>query len=164
LVDFLVENGFTEVFTENMTTTEKILLFANVEEVVGAIGGGICNVLFSKKSCNLTAIISPFFLDINKRFLYSLNKVNLNLFDNTSHTENSEFKTYMRVKVGNIVGEITKVENDCLTISYSDIMLTAWNNDTKYLSKQVNSKDCIKLDGGLNSPWEINLDSFKTNF
>ena len=164
LVDFLVENGFTEVFTENMTTTEKILLFANVEEVVGAIGGGICNVLLSKKSCNLTAIISPFFLDINKRFLYSLNKVNLNLFDKTSHTENSEFKTYMRVKIGNIVGEITKVENDCLTISYSDIMLTAWNNDTKYLSKQVNSKDCIKLDGGLNSPWEINLDSFKTNF
>ena len=164
LVDFLVENGFTEVFTENMTTTEKILLFANVEEVVGAIGGGICNVLFSKKSCNLTSIISPFFLDINKRFLYSLNKVNLNLFDKTSHTENSEFKTYMRVKIGNIVGEITKVENDCLTISYSDIMLTAWNNDTKYLSKQVNSKDCIKLDGGLNSPWEINLDSFKTNF
>ena len=50
LVDFLIENGFTEVFTENMTTTEKILLFANVEEVVGAIGGGICNVLFSKKS------------------------------------------------------------------------------------------------------------------
>jgi hypothetical protein len=43
-------------------------------------------------------------------------------------------------------------------------MLTAWNNDTKYLSKQVNPKDCIKLDGGLNSPWEINLDSFKTNF
>jgi hypothetical protein len=70
----------------------------------------------------------------------------------------------MRVKIGNIVGEITKVENDCLTISYSDIMLTAWNNDTKYLSKKVNSKDCIKLDGGLNSPWEINLDSFKTNF
>jgi capsular polysaccharide biosynthesis protein len=164
LVNFLVENGFTEVFTENMTTTEKILLFANVEEVVGAIGGGICNFLFSKKSCNLTAIISPFFLDINKRFLYSLNKVNLNLFDNTSHTENGEFKTYMRVKVDNIVGEITQVENDCLTISYSDTMLTAWNNDTKYLSKQVNPKDCIKLDGGLNSPWEINLDSFKTNF
>ena len=93
-----------------------------------------------------------------------INKVNLNLFDNTSHTENSEFKTYMRVKVGNIVGEITKVENDCLTISYSDTMLTACNNDTKYLSKQVNPKDCIKLDGGLNSPWEINLDSFKTNF
>jgi len=163
LVNFLIKNGFTEVFTENMTTTEKILLFANVEEVVGAIGGGICNVLFSKKSCNLTAIISPFFLDINKRFLYSLNKVNLNLFDNTSHTENGEFKTYMRVKVDNIVGEITQVENDCLTISYSDTMLTAWNNDTKYLSKQVNPKDCIKLDGGLNSPWEINLDSFKTN-
>ena len=69
----------------------------------------------------------------------------------------------MRVKVDNIVGEITQVENDCLTISYSDTMLTDWNNDTKYLSKQVNPKDCIKLDGGLNSPWEINLDSFKTN-
>lgn len=164
LVDFLKKQGFTEVFTENMTTQEKILLFSNVEDVVGAIGGGICNVLFSKKKCNLTAIISPYFLDVNKRFLYSLNNVNLSLFNDTYHTETSEFKTYMRVKVDDIVGEITHVSDEYLNISYSETMLSGWNNDSKYLTKQVNPNNCVRLDDGLNSPWQINLESFKTNF
>jgi capsular polysaccharide biosynthesis protein len=54
LVNMLVQQGFTEVFTELMTTKDKIQMFSNAEHVVGAIGGGLCNVVFSNKKCKLT--------------------------------------------------------------------------------------------------------------
>jgi hypothetical protein len=57
LVEKLISEGFTEVFTENLTTIEKILYFANATHVVGAIGGGISNVLFSPKDTKLEAIV-----------------------------------------------------------------------------------------------------------
>ena len=76
LVEILVRNGYVEVFTESLSTVDKIKLFYNAESIVGAIGGGICNVLFSKDSTNLLALISPTFLDVNSRFIFSLNNVN----------------------------------------------------------------------------------------
>jgi len=161
LVDFLVANGYTEVFTETMSIKDKINLFANAESVIGAIGGGLCNVLFSNKNCKLIALISPEFLKVNERFLYSLKGVNLELFDDTKHIELSEFKTFMRVKVKNLVGEILEINGDNLTIQYSETTIAGWNNDAIYENKIVKNSDAIKLDDGLNSPWEINLNKFK---
>jgi len=157
LVSMLVKQGFTEVFTELMTTSEKISMFANAEHVVGAIGGGLCNVLFSNKKCKLTAIVSPHFLKVNKRFKYSFSKVNLQLFSNTKNIESSKFKTYMRVKVNNIIGEITHINNNDITISYSDTPIAGWNSNVVYNTKVVKEKECVKLDNGINSPWSVNL-------
>ena len=78
LVEKLKGEGFTEVFTEKLTTIEKILYFANATHVVGAIGGGISNVLFSPKTTKLDALVSPTFLDVNGRFKYSLDCVDVN--------------------------------------------------------------------------------------
>jgi hypothetical protein len=164
LVNLLLDNGYVEVFTENMTTEEKITMFSNAESIVGAIGGGICNVLFSNINCELIAIVSPHFLDINERFKFSINNVNLKLFNDVSLTEKTEFKTYMRVKVGDIIGEITEIDNENITISYSNTTIAGWNNDIKYITKNVKAKDCVKLDNGLNSPWKIDLDSFKEKY
>lgn len=161
LVDYLTTKGYTEVFTELLTTEEKIRMFTNATHVIGSIGGGLCNILFSLPSTKLTAIISPGFLDINKRFIYSLNKVDLTLFTDTKHISSDEFKLYMRVKHGNIVGEIVMINDDKLTIMYSDSRIAGWNNNSSFKTTIVNSSDCVKLDNGLNSPWEVNLDKLK---
>ena len=98
LVDLLLSNGYVEVFTEKLSTIEKIQMFSKAESVIGAIGGGLCNVLFSNKNTNLLALISPTFLDVNNRFLYSFSKVKTTLFNDASHLEKSDWKKYMRVK------------------------------------------------------------------
>ena len=161
LVEFLISKGYEEIFTETFTTEEKIAIFKNAESIVGSIGGGVCNVLFSKPNCKLTTLVSPYFLEVNKRFIYSLNKVDLTLFNDTKNTETSYFKKYMRVKFGDIIGEITEIEGDNITIIYSDSRLSGWNIENKYKTITIKPHDCIKLDEGLNSSWEIDLDKFK---
>jgi capsular polysaccharide biosynthesis protein len=156
LVEHLNNIGYQEVFTENMSTIYKILLFHNATNVIGAIGGGIANVLFSPKSTKLIAIISPLFMDINKRFIYCLEKVKLSIYDNTSHYDSDIFKKYMRVSIDNIIGEIEEIYDNTLLISYTDGSNTGWNLQNTYNQMIVNKKDVILLDNGLNSPWIIN--------
>jgi hypothetical protein len=157
LVEKLFSQGFVEVFTENLSTIEKIMYFANATHVVGAIGGGISNVLFSPKITKLEAIVSPTFLDVNFRFKYSIDCVDVNYNYNTEHVEKTEFKTYMRVKTkdGNIVGEIEKIYDNKLLVSYTDGSNTGWNAQNEYKQVELNMGDVEKLDNGLNSPWRI---------
>ena len=72
LAPALIKEGYEEVFTEKLSMIEKILYFSNCTHVKGAIGGGISNVLFSPETTKLKAIISPTFLDVNKRFKFCL--------------------------------------------------------------------------------------------
>jgi capsular polysaccharide biosynthesis protein len=166
LVEKLQGDGYEEVFTEKLSTIEKILYFANATHVVGAIGGGISNVLFSPKTTKLEAIVSPTFLNVNNRFRYSLDCVDVNYNFNTEHVEKTEFKTYMRVKtkndpifdnnsIGHIVGEIEKIYDNKLLVSYTDGSNTGWNAQNEYKQIELSKNDVEKLDDGLNSPWEI---------
>jgi hypothetical protein len=157
LVEKLILDGYEEVFTENLTTIEKILYFANASHVVGAIGGGISNVLFSPKNTKLEALVSPTFLDVNTRFKYSLDCVDVIYNMNSAHVEKDEFKTYMRVKTtdGMIVGEIEKIYDNKLLVSYTDGSNTGWNAQSRYEQIELNKEDVIKLDNGLNSPWKV---------
>lgn len=165
LVDLLIKNGFTEIFTETMSTTDKIIMFANAEVVIGAIGGGICNVLFSPNNTKLISIVSPYFLDINKRFLFSLQNVDLHIFYDTKHTEESDFKTYMRIKHNDIIGEIYKInDNGTINVNYSKTKIPGWNMDMEYETITLDTKNCIKLDNGLNSPWSVNIKTLKEKF
>lgn len=159
LVEKLHKEGFTEVFTENLTTIEKILYFSHATHVVGAIGGGISNVLFSPKDTKLEAIVSPTFLDVNLRFKYSLDCVDVYYNMNTQHFEKTDFKTYMRVKTkdNSIIGEIEKIYDDKLLVSYTNDFNVGWNFESKYNTIELNINDVEKMDNGLNSPWKINL-------
>lgn len=161
LVDLLSSHGYTEVFTENMSTIEKIKLFSKVESIVGAIGGGVCNVLFSKPQTNLLCLVSPTFLDINSRFIHSLSNVNTKYIKNTEHIETGKWKKYMRVSYNNIVGEIIDIDKDTLTISYSSEFVAGWNNEMEYSKIKINSFECTALDSGLNSSWKLDLNIFK---
>ena len=153
----LLKENYVEIFTEKLSSAEKILYFYNATHVIGAIGGGISNVLFSKPNLYLQAIVSPTFLDVNNRFKYSLEKVNVNYNYNTKHIETDEFKTYMRVITNDkiIVGEIEKITNNKLLVSYTDGSNTGWNSENIYKKIELYKKDVNKLDNGLNSPWEL---------
>jgi len=157
LVDRLVNEGYKEVFAEKLTTIEKIQYFSNATHVMGAIGGGLANVLFSPNKTKLKAIVSPTFLDVNKRFKFCLDSVDVDYDMRTNHTENTEFKTYMRVKTkdGKIVGEIEKIYGNKLLVSYTDGSNTGWNSQSKYKKIELAIDNVEKLDNGLNSPWKI---------
>jgi hypothetical protein len=159
LVEKLVCDGYVEIFTEKLSTIEKILYFANATHVVGAIGGGVSNVLFSPKYTKLEVLVSPTFLDVNTRFKYSLGCVDVTYNTNTHHVENGNFKTYMRVKSkdGTFIGEIEKIYDTKLLISYTNGSNTGWNAQSKYQQIEVNVSDVDKLDDGLNSPWSVIL-------
>jgi len=159
LVEKLKQQGFVEVFTENLTTIQKIQYFANATHVTGAIGGGISNVLFSSKITKLEAFISPTFLEVNQRFKYSLDCVDVYYNMNTKHVEENEFKTYMRVKTKDekIMGEIEEIYDNKLLVSYTDGSITGWNSQSTYKKIELEMNSVEKLDNGLNSPWIIKI-------
>ena len=159
LVNFLKQKGYEEIFTEKLSTIDKILLFNNADDVIGAIGGGLVNVLFSKPDCKLTAIISPTFLDVNYRFTYSFNKIKTQYFTDTNHVEVGEFKKFMRVQCENLVGEIEDIFENELLIKYSDVKVTGWSVNSDYKQILIKKNKCIKLDDGLNANWYLNLDT-----
>jgi capsular polysaccharide biosynthesis protein len=157
LVEKLQKEGFIELFTENLTTIEKILYFSKATHVVGAIGGGISNVLFSPNNTKLEVIVSPTFLDVNLRFKYSLDCVNVYYNYNTEHYEKTDFKTFMRVKTkdNRIIGEIDKLYDNKLLVSYTNEFNVGWNFENKYEKIELNLNEVEKIDNGLNSPWVI---------
>jgi hypothetical protein len=161
LIKYLQKNKYQEIFAETLTTVEKIFLFANARYVIGAIGGGLCNVLYSNKNCNLISLNSPGFLDINKRFEYSFKPVNYIPFNDTYHESDDEFKLFMRVMIGNIVGEIIDIDSSTVTISYTKSTVAGWNKNIQYDTIIVLKRDVKKIDEGLNSPWNINMNKFK---
>lgn len=159
LVDKLILDGYVEVFTERLSTIEKIAYFVNATHVVGCIGGGIANVLFSKPTTQLRAIISPTFLEVNKRFKYSLDCVEVFYDYNTHHTESNKFKTYMRVKhkYNDILGEIIEVKDNSVVLQYTDGSNTGWNSNNTYKTIEIKLDEIISLDNGLNSPFVYNI-------
>jgi len=163
LVDKLIASGYKEVFTETLTTKEKILLFYNAKQITGAIGGGMCNVLFAQNDTPITVIVSPTFLDINKRFEYSFFNKNVTFFTKTEHVEASPWKKYIRVKVPSegIIGEIVETYDDTIDVSYSDKSVAGWNSEMGFTTKNFNKSECVLIDNGLNSAWKINLNRFK---
>ena len=159
LVEHLLKDDYVEVFSERLSTIEKIAYFANATHVVGCIGGGIANVLFSKPTTQLRAIISPTFLDVNTRFQYSLNCVDVYYDKNTEHIENTEFKKYMRIRTidDKFIGEIIEVKQNFVVVQYTDGSNTGWNSANTFLTKEFKMNEIEKLDHGLNSSFKLNI-------
>ena len=166
LVEFLQSLGYIEVFTELLSIKDKVAMFKNASDIVGPIGGGLCNVLFGNKKTNLTAIISPFFLDINQRFKYSFAKVNTTYFTDTNHVENTRLKQHMRVKIKekNIIGEVEKIDADKVSVSYSTNNVSGWNAQSKYNTITLNEGQIESIDPGLNSSWRLDINKFIKEF
>jgi Glycosyltransferase 61 len=158
LVELLMKHGYEEVFCEKLTMAEKIQYFWNATHIVGAIGGGMCNCVFAKPSCNVLSINSPEFDTINSRFLYTMKHTQLTQYKNTWICSN----LYRRVKVGELIGEVIHIEDDILTINIGE-NITGWNLEDTYKQSKVHIKNVKFLDNGLNSPWCFSLDEIKWN-
>jgi len=174
LVDTLVTNyGFTEVFGEQLSTIEKIVIFNNAKQVVGSIGGGVANVLFGNPyETSLYTIISPGFLDINARFRFSLDWVRTVYFMHTQ-LDNvvNGFSKYMRVKVDwpesryhGLIGEVDDIgddsgESEGVDVKLGDGTQTGWNSTDNFNVVRFNTSCLVKLDEGLNSPYWTDIDA-----
>lgn len=162
LVDFLNHSGFVEIFTETLTTRDKIALFDNADVIVGSIGGGVCNVLFSNESTKLICLVSPTFLKVNFRFKFCLDVINTIYYDNCEHTEKSRLKTFMRVKIPShdIIGEISHIEDDFVEVSYSKEKVAGWNSSVTFDKILMKEREVLPIDMGLNSSWTFDLKKF----
>jgi hypothetical protein len=168
LVEYCVEDGYKEVFPENWSMTEKIIYFHNATHVVGMIGGGMCNLLFSPKTVKSYIIVSPTFLDINYRFKYSMDHTNTSYLTDTwiSTFKNSNLAPYIRIKINN--GEHMDKYGELVSYNYEtkkyNILLgstTSVSISDKSLEIDLIRSDFNPIDKGLNSPFHINLNLFK---
>ena len=70
-------------------------------------------------------------------------------------TNNDHTSDIKGMSVGHIVGEIEKIYDNKLLVSYTDGSNTGWNAQNEYKQIELNKQDVEKLDDGLNSPWKI---------
>jgi capsular polysaccharide biosynthesis protein len=170
LVENLVNNhSFTEIFTENLNTDEKIYLFSNAKIIIGAIGGGMSNLLFSNSLVKSILLVTPYFLDINYRFKYSIEHTTIIYFnDITTYLEDNKIPLYCRViitnkesKYFNKCGEISEYNNNfnkyLVNISNNDV--AGFNNSILFENELFNENEFKLLDKGLNSQYIVNLES-----
>jgi hypothetical protein len=152
LVKKLNENGYKEIFGENYSMIEKIKLFNNAKVVIGAIGGTITNCIFCNKSCKIITLVSPTFLEVNKRMKFLFNE-NVKLFNDTEliYIPNTSLSANVRVELENKeIGEICDEFDEFYTINLN------WKNKIPKLIYL--KRDQFKtLDNGINSPWKVNI-------
>lgn len=162
LVEYLTEKGYKEVFTENLSTVDKILMFNQAKSILGAVGGGLANCLFCNKSTKVTAIASPHILEVNQRLNICYSFADTTFFNGTFNIENGPWKKHVRVKTRDgIIGEIKEIKTKSLIIEYSTEKVAGWNSSMKYKELEVSKNDCYPLDNGINSSWAINMKTFK---
>ena len=167
LVNELTKYDFTEIFAENLNTDEKIYLFSNAEIIIGSIGGGMSNLLFSNNKTKSIVIATPFFLDINYRFKYSMEHTDIQyIYDVKTYLEDNKIPLFCRVKIINIqstyfekYGEICEYNKDntkyLVNISNNDV--AGFNNNIKFDNEWFLESEFILLDNGLNSPYVIDI-------
>ena len=167
LVNNLIKYDFTEIFAENLNTDEKIYLFSNADIIIGSIGGGMANLLFSHNKIKSIIIATPFFLDINYRFKYSMEHTDINyIYDVNTYLEDNKIPLYCRVKIIDDkskyfekYGEISEYNKDnskyLVNISNNDV--AGFNNNIKFDNEWFLESEFILLDNGLNSPYIVDI-------
>jgi hypothetical protein len=169
VVALLQSYGYEEVFSELMSSEQKIATFKNATHIVGFIGGGMANALFSPTSTFVGTILTPEFLRINARFIQSMNHTKLNILDITRLAPHSgDFPLYTRVQVKahsslyfNKIGEIHEYKDDKYKVHLSNQIVAGFSLDAKLLSVEFSRSEIEPLDGGLNSPFVCDVDALK---
>ena len=165
LVALLKKYDIEEVFTELLTTQQKIAYFRNAELAVGIIGGGLCNLLFSPQTTKSLCITTPHFLEINKRFSYSMETGVIRYSDSCSHAfPEMKFQLYSRVKVVEptskyfgSVGEVEKVDGKNYSVRLSSNDIAGFSQDFPLEEVIFEESQLEAVDLGLNSPFVCDL-------
>ena len=165
LVELLTSYKIPEVFCEQYSMEEKIRLFSNAELVIGFIGGGLTNLLFSPSTTRVLCINTPEFATINKRFLHSINHTDYELCDITSLAPHAlEIPLYVRVRLkdSDIVGEIDDyTTNGRYIVKVPTNIVAGFALDTRFPTIEVSRYMFEPLDKGLNSPFVCRLDELE---
>ena len=155
LVEYLTSKGYEEVFCEKMSMKEKINLFSNATDIVGCIGGGMANLLFSPPETNVWCIVSPEFLKINYRFRFCMEHTNIRYITDTSpYSDALTLHTRVVMPDGRI-GEITKIKYE-INISNNDV--AGFSREGVFEQGIFSREELVILDKGLNSPYVLDLD------
>jgi hypothetical protein len=170
LVEELTKLGFTEIFSENLSTDDKINLFSKAEIIIGSIGGGMANLLFSDKSTKSIVLVTPYFMDINYRFRYSMEGSNIEYFnDIETYKEENKISLYCRARIikedsqyYNNIGEIYEYSNKKYSLNISQNDIVGFNNNIIYNNESFYENELELLDKGLNSPYIVNIDKLKS--
>ena len=165
LVNLLKEYGIIEIFTECLTTDMKLAMFAQADIVVGVIGGGMCNLLFSPHTTRSVCIVTPTFLDVNERFRHSMDHTQSTYLHSTTHIPSPLLYTlYTRVKVVNlespVYGHVGEIEEHlrgayCVRMSSNDV--AGFSQDFTMEARVLHEWELEPLDRGLNSPYHCKL-------
>ena len=137
---------------------DKIKMFSSAELVIGSIGGGMANLLFSPKDTKSVVIVTPYFMDINYRFKYSMENTNIIYFDDVStYKEDNNIPLYCRVKYNNIIGEIGDYKDGKYLINLSNNDIVGFSQNNSYQQIWANDNEFELLDKGLNSPYVVDI-------
>ncbi len=167
VVEYLESQNIREVFCECYSMEEKILLFSNAELVVGFVGGGMCNLLFSPASTQTICLDTPSFSSINKRFLHSIYHTQYEFYDTVCSLapHKLEIPLFVRVimKDSNKIGEIESyTDDDQYLVKLSNNDVAGFALDKEFPTIKVGRSMFETLDNGLNSPFECNLTILKS--
>ena len=170
LVEELTKLGFTEIFAENISIEDKINLFSNAEIIIGSIGGGMANLLFSNKSTKSIVIVTPYFMEINYRFKYSLEGSDIKYFsDVETYKEGNEIPLYCRAKIKKIdseyhnkIGEISGYVDGKYSLNISQNDVAGFNNNIIFNNESFYKNELELLDKGLNSPYIVKIEKIKS--
>ncbi len=165
LVESLVPE-FEEVFCENLSMIEKINLFSRGSFIIGAIGGGMVNLVFCPKNVKVICIVSPTFLDINGRFMYSMDHTNIEYVFDTFLIDNRKIPVNTRVQIidtrseyfglsGEVVGS---VDTNTFKVQLGSETTTGWNSSEEYKIVPFHTEQLKQYDKGLNSPWIVDIE------
>ena len=170
VVDTLTNYGYQEIFCENMGTLDKIGLFQTATHIIGFIGGGMANILFSNSKTAVGCITTPDFLTINKRFVHTMNRTRCQYADITRHAPHEgPYSLYVRVKITDVsssyygkVGEIEAYADGVYTVKMSNNDVAGFAADGVFATADFSPSQFEALDGGLNSPFVCDLEGLRT--
>jgi len=158
LVELLEKHGYVEIFCEDLSMIDKIKIFSQATHIAGFIGGGMANCLFAKPNTKVSCFETPTFLDVNRRFMYSMGQTNVRFIGGSKHIPSGgKYTLYTRVKYQGVVGEIEDYKNGFYTIKLSNNDVAGFSQDFKMDTIQVKEEELEPLDNGLNSPFKCDL-------
>ena len=160
VVELLRKHNIEEVFTELLTTSQKIKLFSEAELIVGVIGGGMCNLLLAPVKTKTLCILTPYFLEINQRFKYSMHHTNI-LYSHSGFLQPFEGKyslyTRVRIKDTGLIGEVEGYKEKKVIVRLSKNDIAGFSQDFPLETEIFEEDNLEAIDNGLNSPYLVNL-------
>lgn len=169
VVELVKSYGYEEVFCEIMSTEQKIATFKNATHIIGFIGGGMANTLFSPGSVKVGTILTPEFNKINTRFVHCMNHCKLSMLDITDLAPYTGiFPLFTRVQIKDKcsalfdkIGEVHACEDGKYSVHVSPNVIAGFSLDASLIVSEFYESQLMPLDGGLNSPFVCNITALK---